>query len=1250
MALPQWITPAGNLGIVPELEYYEFNLDTVDASGGLLVYNLISGRLPPGLQIVSPPNFPNGQIRGIPISESTTEKNSTYKFTIRVTNATTKSVADRTFNITITNISPPIITPKGADTVIVFSGNNVTANVGDYFRQPLTNANALVISNAVNTTRVAVEYQDDNEFITSNIGNSAVNVSLTTNGVYPGNLAAYTFTANLNSFPLSVENNNRYLGLFADGEEINIQLEAIDLSPNAINVWTLKRGDLPGGLTLTPDGRLTGYIDPIPVVFPGFTPGWDATTWNYLGWDFPQKSATKTFTFTVEVSDGVNYDQANYKLTVAPRGIITADDNVTRVNTEYFEGIRLTADLGKRHNPIITTVQSDIANVRQGSYLALNIDAIDLDSDALKYSVPILASGSFDEQVYVGTGLPYIAEKPTNDRLTEGIFPKVVVSTSAATINLYPGNLVTAQAGDTITQDGSGAVGQVTANVTNSPKIPVVVTGSNFTTTRGNLNLNGVPLELAIPNAAAISSGIAPTQFGTGTGEYIAISGNLQTGTYPTFAIRNSLATYTLNLSANITANIGEFITQSSTGANAVVILNNVVNATVVDVQYVAGFWSNIKVIPQSVTIEGPIIVYDYTNVNLKEADQVKVLKTDFISGAAYDLWHVATVTDSTTIVTEGPTPLQASIGDTISQAFSGASAIINDIDTATGDIGVAGVLRTGYIETFGRLPQITLNMTGVTSLTQGSYISQLSSGANAVVLANTSTSKTVTLQYVTGSPTFTINSSATIHRLRNNGANISIAPTWTNNTAVVFSTTGFLPNILVGTTSTNLVAGQTYYVSNVSTNTFQLSYFPGGSIINILTVGSGIHTIPETGQTVTFSGSTDRATAVASPTYPTSSTELPNAITFQANVGDYITQTGTSANAVVLANVTNAVAVPIRFISGNFGTGGGNIKVNGANVSVYPTYEFQQISPIGLTVNNNDYITQVGGNANVKVNRSNVFSATSIPVEYVSGIFNSTGNLRVNGVTTDVYPTSIVFRTNVQATYSTTATFRFNLSSANVSINSSATNNIPSDVLDVGITIAASPSTEGTTGFGESKFDQGTLGLPGTLSLNTDTGWITGYVPSQSASRIDYTFEILTYKREYPIYRDTQLFTLTVLGDLNNNINWITPTDLGVIYNGKVSDLYIKAESTKGKVLYYDFKPSAANRLPQGLILTSTGLLAGRVSFEVFSLDTGMTTLDGGGLNGEGTTFDNLYTFTARARDIDGTVEDYRTFTVRVI
>jgi len=82
MALPRWITPAGQLGIVPELDYYEFPLDAYDVSGGTLVFTLVSGRLPLGLQI-----DPQGKIQGVPVSERGGGVNVEYRFTVRVRNA-----------------------------------------------------------------------------------------------------------------------------------------------------------------------------------------------------------------------------------------------------------------------------------------------------------------------------------------------------------------------------------------------------------------------------------------------------------------------------------------------------------------------------------------------------------------------------------------------------------------------------------------------------------------------------------------------------------------------------------------------------------------------------------------------------------------------------------------------------------------------------------------------------------------------------------------------------------------------------------------------------------------------------------------------------------------------------------------------------------------------------------------------------------------------------------------------------------
>ena len=62
MAACIWLTPAGDLGIIPELEYYELPLDAYNPAGGQPTFTLISGSLPNGLEL-----YDDGRILGIPV-------------------------------------------------------------------------------------------------------------------------------------------------------------------------------------------------------------------------------------------------------------------------------------------------------------------------------------------------------------------------------------------------------------------------------------------------------------------------------------------------------------------------------------------------------------------------------------------------------------------------------------------------------------------------------------------------------------------------------------------------------------------------------------------------------------------------------------------------------------------------------------------------------------------------------------------------------------------------------------------------------------------------------------------------------------------------------------------------------------------------------------------------------------------------------------------------------------------------------
>lgn len=168
---------------------------------------------------------------------------------------------------------------------------------------------------------------------------------------------------------------------------------------------------------------------------------------------------------------------------------------------------------------------------------------------------------------------------------------------------------------------------------------------------------------------------------------------------------------------------------------------------------------------------------------------------------------------------------------------------------------------------------------------------------------------------------------------------------------------------------------------------------------------------------------------------------------------------------------------------------------------------------------------------------------------------------------------------------------------------------------------------------------------LPSGLSLNTNSGWITGLVPSGSLGTTTYTFSVYVYKRSEPIYySNPKTFSIEVLGQISDEVNWATDSDLGIIYAGQVSELFVLAETASGRNLNYQLSNSNG-RLPPGLKLLENGLISGRVTFDTFMLDSGTTTFDDGS-----TFFDRVYNFTVAISDANNYVYSTKSFTVTVL
>ena len=168
---------------------------------------------------------------------------------------------------------------------------------------------------------------------------------------------------------------------------------------------------------------------------------------------------------------------------------------------------------------------------------------------------------------------------------------------------------------------------------------------------------------------------------------------------------------------------------------------------------------------------------------------------------------------------------------------------------------------------------------------------------------------------------------------------------------------------------------------------------------------------------------------------------------------------------------------------------------------------------------------------------------------------------------------------------------------------------------------------------------------LPLGLSLDSTTGYIFGQIPFGPLGSFTYEFSIRVKKTDLPYYISTvKSFSIKVLGQISDVVEWQTTSNLGSLFTGEISELYVKASVPSGKVLSYRLAGEYGT-LPYGLSLTEDGLISGRVSFQTFMLDSNTTTFD----NNE-TKFDKTFTFKVAAYDVGNYVYDEKEFTIQII
>ena len=134
----------------------------------------------------------------------------------------------------------------------------------------------------------------------------------------------------------------------------------------------------------------------------------------------------------------------------------------------------------------------------------------------------------------------------------------------------------------------------------------------------------------------------------------------------------------------------------------------------------------------------------------------------------------------------------------------------------------------------------------------------------------------------------------------------------------------------------------------------------------------------------------------------------------------------------------------------------------------------------------------------------------------------------------------------------------------------------------------------------------------------------VTEYLESNTAVTLTTAAGAMT--ANLPVASDPYLFNITIAGNIDAEVTWLTDSDLGILDNGDVSLLKVEAVNRGGRELEYRLESGAFNELPQGLELLPTGDISGRVSFNTFAIDLGHTTFD------QDTTWDSSFRFTVNA------------------
>lgn len=187
-----------------------------------------------------------------------------------------------------------------------------------------------------------------------------------------------------------------------DNARVDFQLEATDADITAgdeLEFYLLPMGGLlPPGLSLSKNGRISGFTDPIFALEYSSDPyggydtapldvvpldfvearsnGFDTFFYDNVTYDYNEPSRiprrlSRIYTFAVAVTDGANTVTRIFKIYVVTEEFLKADNSIVQIDTNLF-----TADSSKDRTPLWIT-EGDLGRFRANNYVTIFLDVYD---------------------------------------------------------------------------------------------------------------------------------------------------------------------------------------------------------------------------------------------------------------------------------------------------------------------------------------------------------------------------------------------------------------------------------------------------------------------------------------------------------------------------------------------------------------------------------------------------------------------------------------------------------------------------------------------------------------------------------------------------------------------------------------------------------------------------------------------------------------------------------------------------------